>query len=279
MDRVTEQVTQRRRRLAWVSLLGVGTVGVVTTALVPRLSDAAGRPPVALLLGTGLILIAAAAVGLYVGIRSGLGLPARVAVYAIGFHTLVLLVKFVLAPFGIYDLNRTVPLESVIPFTEPVLTWLAAGFVFLLYVVVYLVVYRVVRARLGLGRERHPSDPRRARRVAILLLGIGVLVTAAAGMSVLFIPLLPVASGSDYLRYLFSSSVSLAVAVALTAATWLAARTFRSAGEAAVAIGDATVLTSLFWLGLAFIALYHFLWVVYLLTLLAIWPLRVVVPK
>lgn len=274
-----EDVTQRRRRVAWLSVIGVAAIGLATTTLVPRLADAPDRPPVGLLLGTGLILIAAAAVGLYVGIRSGLGLPASVALYAIGFHALILLVKFVLAPFGIYDLNRRVPFESFVPFTEPIGTWLSAFLVFLLYAVVYGIVSRVVRTRLELGREAGPPDPRRARRGTTLLIGIAILVTAAAALGVLAIPMLPIAAGADYLGYLFSSTVALAVAVALTAATWLAARTFRSAGEAAVAIGEATVLTSLFWFGLAFIALYHFLWVVYLLTLLSLWPLRVIVPK
>jgi hypothetical protein len=268
-----------RTRTVWLSLIGVGIAGLLITTLSPRFSEATGRPPVSLLLGVGLVLIAAASMGVYVGIRWGLGLAAKVAVYAVGFNALILLVKFVLAPYGIYDLNRTVRLESFIPFTEPIVTWLTALSVFLLYFAVYGVVYRVVRSRLGLRRDPGPPNPRRRRAIVILSIGGAIVVTAASGLGVLFLPLLPVASGAEYLRYLFSSSVSLAVALALVAATWLAARTFRSAGEQAGAVTEAALLTSLFWVGLSFIALYHFLWVVYLIVLLSIWPLRVVVPK
>jgi hypothetical protein len=209
--------------------------------------------------------------------RSGLGLPAKVAVYAVGYHALILVVKFVLSPYGIYDLNQTVPLESQFPFTAPILTVLAAVFVFLLYLVVYAVVYRIVRARSGIRSDR-PRNRKRTRVLVALVIGGVLLVTAASG-SVLLLPLLPAVSGLDYLGYLFRSSVSLAVAVALAGATWLAARTLTSAAEQAEAVGRGALLVSAFWLGLAFIALYHFLWAVYLLVLLSIWPLRVVVPK
>ena len=37
---------------------------------------------------------------------------------------------------------------------------------------------------------------------------------------------------------------------------------------------NVAVLSSFAWIGLAFIAAYHFLWLVFLLTLISIWPLR-----
>jgi hypothetical protein len=36
---------------------------------------------------------------------------------------------------------------------------------------------------------------------------------------------------------------------------------------------------SFFWIGLYFLALYHVLWVVYVLVLTSTWPLKVVTPK
>jgi hypothetical protein len=38
-------------------------------------------------------------------------------------------------------------------------------------------------------------------------------------------------------------------------------------------------VVTLFWLGLGFLALYHVLWIVYVLVLGSIWPLKTVVPK
>jgi hypothetical protein len=44
-------------------------------------------------------------------------------------------------------------------------------------------------------------------------------------------------------------------------------------------VADVGAIVSLFWLGLGFLALYHVLWVVYVLVLGSIWPLRTVTPK
>jgi hypothetical protein len=59
----------------------------------------------------------------------------------------------------------------------------------------------------------------------------------------------------------------------------LAALAFKGTADRAEAVGDAALLVSFFWIGLAFLALYHVLWVVYILALTVAWPLRVVVPK
>jgi hypothetical protein len=77
----------------------------------------------------------------------------------------------------------------------------------------------------------------------------------------------------------FSSALSLAIAVTLAFASALVLLGFRSVSEGRRAVVDASVLLNLFWVGLAFLGLYHVLWVVYLLVLTSIWPLKVIVPK
>jgi hypothetical protein len=77
----------------------------------------------------------------------------------------------------------------------------------------------------------------------------------------------------------FASASAGLIALALAGATALAAMTFRTARERASVMGDVSVLVSVFWVGLAFLALFHALWVVYILILTALWPLKVVVPK
>ena len=86
-------------------------------------------------------------------------------------------------------------------------------------------------------------------------------------------------AGSQYVGFVFSSALSLAIAVVLTLAGALVLLGFRSVAEGRRAVVDASVLLNLFWVGLAFLGLYHVLWVVYLLVLTSIWPLKVVVPK
>ena len=58
------------------------------------------------LLVVGLVLTAFTAAALYIGIRSALRLPARVVVYAVGYSTLVIAMKFVLGPSGLYQVTR-----------------------------------------------------------------------------------------------------------------------------------------------------------------------------
>jgi hypothetical protein len=110
-----------------------------------------------------------------------------------------------------------------------------------------------------------------------------VLVIAILSAAALFatggIPLLLLFGGLEYVDFVFSSAVSGLVALALAGAVALAAVAFRSTAERARLVGDVALLVSVFWVGLAFLALYHALWVVYVLVLTAIWPLKVITPK
>src|SRR5919112_3069148 len=59
----------------------------------------------------------------------------------------------------------------------------------------------------------------------------------------------------------------------------LAYKAFDEVEKRAVPLGDATLLASFFWLGLALILLYHVMWIVFFLTLVSIWPFRTYTPK
>lgn len=122
------------------------------------------------------------------------------------------------------------------------------------------------------------------RRLETRSLGIGrVLVIAALTAVLLFasggIGLVVAWGGLEYLGFVLSSGVSLLVAGALAAAVVLASLAFRDTAQRAALLGDAALLVSLFWVALAFLALYHVLWVVYVLVLTTMWPLRVITPK
>jgi hypothetical protein len=216
---------------------------------------------------------------LAVGVRRDLGLPTRIAVYAVAYNALVVLVKFVLGPKGLWEVNQDTDLETLFPLDDKVGATLAATVVFGLYAATLWIVYRLCRRRL----EQLPSDPverrRMSRKLLIPLIVGGLLFAGTGGIAVLLIPLVFASGGLEYMAFVFSSSVSLLVALALAGATALAALAFRGTAERAALVGDAAVLASFFWLGLAFLALYHAVWVVYLLVLTAIWPLKVVVPK
>jgi hypothetical protein len=252
----------------------------VVALVVPEI-DGGGEatPPLGTLLVAASLIALVTAAGLAWGIRHDLGLPARVAVYAVAYNAIVVGTKFVLGPRGLWEVNQETELTSLFPLDDKVGATLAAAFVFVLYAGAYVVIYHLCRLRLD-RLPRQPRERRPAARKVLLPVLVGTLLLAGTGgIVVLVIPLLLATAGLEYLDFVFSSSVSLLVGLALAGASTLAALAFKGTMEHADAVGDAALVVAFFWLGLAFLALYHVLWVVYLLVLTAIWPLRVVIPK
>jgi hypothetical protein len=258
----------------WIKvIIGFGLALLVAETL-PRTVGSGATPPVRTLVLTAALVTVFTTAALYLGIRHNLGLGARVAVYAVSYNALIVAVKFGLAPYGLYEVNQRVDLTQLFPVSDPFGALWTASLVFALYLGGYYLVYRLVRARIqGLAAddERHP------RRAVLALIG-GAYALAGAGIVLLVVFGLG-RVGGEYVDFALSSSVSILIAVALAGAGSLAALAFKDARDQAEIVGDAALLVSFFWLGLAFLALYHVLWVVYILVLTAVWPLKVVVPK
>ena len=257
-------------------LIGFGLALLVAVGFPRVVHGGTGTPPIGILVGSGALISALTTGALWFAIRRNLALPQRVALYAVGYNALIVLVKFVLAPLGVYQVNQSVTLESFLPFDQLFGAALAAGIVFLLYLGAYGLIYRLCRG--GVVTAPAGGKRRAAGGVAFSVL-VGSLIFGGSGGAFLLIPLLVAVSGTDYLRYVFSSGVALEIVIALVAATVLAGLAFRSVAERAEMYGNAAVLVSFFWLGLYFLALYHVLWVIYVLVLFSLWPLKVVVPK
>jgi hypothetical protein len=263
----------------WAKIgLGFGAATLVAVAA-PRITTEGSTPPMSPLLVSGLLIALVTSAALYLGIRSDMRLSTRVALYAVGYNVLLVAVKFVFAPRGLYEVNREVTLEqSLFSQNDTTGALLTSGLVFLLYLGVYYVVYRIYRNRIEiLRRVRDPAQRKRRLRRLILPMVAGAFVFTVSG-GILVVAIIA-ASGVEYIEFVFSSGYSLLIAVALGGATYLAASAFKEVAEREVIVDRAVAFVTFFWLGLYFIALYHVLWVVYILVLTAIWPLRVVVPK
>jgi len=240
----------------------------LAAVFVPRLGEAdAAVPELATLLATGVAVGVLTTGALYLGLTRDLGLPQAVALYAVGYNALVVLVKFVLSPRGLYEVSEEGKYEAFIdPSTGGGATFVAAS-IFVLYALALYVIYRVCRRRLG----RTPTSWKRVLIVAALS---AALLVATGGL-----PLVLFFGGLEYMGFVLTSAVSLLVALALAGALSLAGLAFRETAVRASLLGDATLLLNVFWVGLAFLALYHALWVVYVLVLTTIWPLKVITPK
>lgn len=263
----------------WLKVSIGFALAVGVAYLVPG-DDGGSEPPTRTLLIAGSLIALFTTGALYAGVRRDFGLPARIAIYAVAYNALIVLVKFVLAPRGLYEVNRSVDLTSLINIGDELGAAITAGVVFLLYLAAYYVVYWFFRQRIEtLSRGDTAERKRRVRRLLVPVLAGALALAAAGGAFVLLIPVAAFSGGLEYLDFVFSSSVALLIALALAGATSLAVLAFRDVAERAELVGDAALLVSFFWLGLFFLALYHALWVVYVLVLTSIWPLKVVVPK
>jgi hypothetical protein len=255
---------------------GASALALAIAAVLPR--DLGGdAPPVGLLLQVAAAVIAVCAAALWLVLRHDLRLPAAVAVYVVLFNALVLVTKLVLGPVGLYEVNRARDLTY--QFGTAVDLTLSSLFVLALYLAVYVLLYRLarrgLRKRLASAARRRPALTRGL--VLWLVAGAFVLVGVFGGGFLILLVL--VLGGIEYVSFVLASGVGVLVALTLAAATGLAAVAFRDVAARAAVVGDAALLGTFFWIGLAFLVLYHVLWVVYLLVLVAIWPLRTVVPK
>lgn len=147
---------------------------------------------------------------------------------------------------------------------------IVAASVFVLYAATYGLIYRHFKSKLS---HRRSSA---GRRLITAVLVLAVLFAGVAGGAITLILLF---SGVEYVRYVLASASGALVAFVLALATALVVRCFGSATERVQIAGQALTLSGLFWLGLAFLALYHVLWVVYVLLLTTLWPLKVITPK
>jgi hypothetical protein len=242
---------------------------------VPHPGPGAVVPTVHSLLRIGALVGGVTGIALYLGVRYDLKLPTRVAIYAVAYNLLVVLVKFVLAPAGLYEANRRQEFDTNFGASEIAIG--VALIVFALYAFAFYVIYRLFRSRVEHLPNSDASPPSGARWLVVVLF-VAVIVFGG-GLVGLTLMLFSGLAGLQYLTILLSTGVAVVIALALAGAVSLAALAFDSTAKRAEAVGDAAIVTSFFWVGLAFLAVYHVLWVVYILALTTAWPLKVVAAK
>jgi hypothetical protein len=264
-----------------VALVLFGLAGSAVMVTVPGLFAEPGGPEFTVFFLTGVAAIVLTA-GLFGYIyRLGLGFGRTVLVLAAGYNALIAAVKLGLAPAALYQANREQAFDAA--FGDPNDLWYYLGVgsgVLLLYLLAFGVMYGVFRRRFR--RRSLPSEPppEQGGRWSNRTIVIGAVVLVAITGSILWImPVVYVGFPTfSYLFYIFST-FGAAITLALILAAFLAYKSFDEVEKRAVRLGDATLLASFFWLGLALILLYHVMWVVFLLTLVSIWPFRTYTPK
>jgi hypothetical protein len=244
----------------------------VAIALFPR--SGGDEPPLASLALVGAVIAGLTTAALYTIVRRDLRLPSRAATSLAIAFVLIALVKFVLAPLGLYEINAVKALDDYFgTVADPLGALFTATIVFGLYALGYLIIYRI-------GRRGDPRPSPIRVRVRKRTLVLGLVALGLLGVSGVWIIVLGVLSApGQYLEFVFASGAGVIVALALVIAATLIGSAFQALGRQPQVVAEAGAIVSLFWLGLGFLALYHVLWIVYVLVLGSIWPLRTVTPK
>jgi MFS family permease len=246
-----------------VALVLFGLAGSAVMVAVPGLFAGPVRPEFTVFLLTGLAAIVLTAGFFGYIYRLGLGFGRTALVLAAGYNALIVAVKLGLAPAALYQANREQAFDTA--FGDPNDLWFYLGVgcgVLLLYLLVFGVMYSVFRRRFR--RRSLPSEPppEQSGRWSNRTIIVGVVVLVAFAASFLWImPLVYVGLPTlYYLLYIFTT-FGAAIMLALVLAAVLAYKSFDEVEKRAVRLGDATLLASYFWLGLALIVLYHVMWV------------------
>jgi len=254
-------------RLALLCLSGTAAVIVL-----PRLGNRSAPMPDSLtLLGVGLALICFTAALFMVGMTRATRLSSRIWTYALAYNALIIGVKFVLGPISFYANNGSVSLTSLGFLGGGLPTAVIVGSAVLVpYLAVYVGLYLFYRRRLWALFDRP-----RARNLVLRVVVLALLLFPASVVTFYVLGL----GGLEYMVFVLSTPIALLVAVMLAVAVHFGRAAFRSAVEEAAALRDATMLATLFWIGLSLLLVYHALWVVYFFVLISLWPLKVVAPK
>jgi hypothetical protein len=182
---------------------------------------------------------------------------------------LVVIVKLYLGPSALYEASDQGRVTSDLGDDDlAVITAVGVG---TMYLLAFWILYRLARRRIGIARARG----RTGRKIAIA--AIALVLLFVSGLPVVL--LLFLFTGGEYVTFVFTTGASLVAGLALALAVSLAALSLNSTAERARVVGDAGLLVAVFWVGVAYLALYHALWVVYVLLLTSLWPLKVVSSK
>jgi hypothetical protein len=240
-------------------------LAVSGSATTPTILSFAGMAVVTILL-TGLVLRAAA--------RAGLGLSQRWLSLALVYNGLIVAVKFLLAPWALYVANQQTQFASQgfgdansLPYYVVVAVVIG---------VLYIAVFAALKFLVA-SRSRHIS------RTGLKNIGLGVALIILLGMftggSLVILPLFVGINALSYIGYIFSTPLVYALVAALVAAAVVAAMALRQSVRDELASGQTLSTASFFTLGITLITIYHFLWIVYMLSLVSLWPFKTYTPK
>ncbi len=290
-----------------LGLVCIVTIPIIDKALfsgskIPSLITFIGIP-----LTISLLMIAA----MYFVIRNTINIFGQFFLFAVFYNILVIFVKFSLSPIAIYKNTQNLKYE-VIPFfsifqqtgfVNPLILPLVVVLIFYLYLGVFRFIYFKFRKKikqdlnlnennfdmeaLSLKLIKNDKEIRISPLFIWLLLLLIIIMTG--GFSVIdffyrFLISLILVGGYgyiipsalfEYFTYIFPYLFGLIIPLTLVVAIYFLVKTFKTIEKQVLVLRDISILVTFFWIGSAFLIAYHALWLVYLIILSSLWPVRV----
>jgi MFS family permease len=249
-------------------------------ALFPHLGNQSNNyPSFSIFLLCGLSIIALTALLFSVIGKLGLGFGKTTLVLAFGYNATIAAIKFIIAPQALYIANQKSSFQIGFLSTDPnsIYFYLFSGIgILLLYIIAFRLIYGHFKKR-NRDKTIHTKEVKKEKHFLRKTLAfVGILVVIV----LIFIagPLIIFGGSLTYLSYIFGS-VGIPLVIALILGIFLAFKSFESVEKQMKISGNTTLLASFFWVGLSLIVLYHIMWVIFMLTLVHIWPFNTYSPK
>ena len=249
-----------RSALLWLAIAAVaGFAGLQAIAGIRDASQQA--PPTSMFASAGLLMSVVAMVTVTLAAwRSGVALRAAIALG--GGFAAIAVAKFAIGPTAFYKGLSTTVIQDPLDLGPSGIVWLIGVAVCLLYAGVILLLAAWLRPASS-------SWPRFST-------GVGLIVLAVAGVATgAFITDAPFA----YLGFALTGAGATALAIALFVAATLVTVALQDTAKQAKAVGTASVYLTVVWVAIAFLLVFQVLWIVFLLAVVTVWPLRTVTPK
>ena len=252
----------------WVILLAAGVVCVAALLILLSIAkdDATDVPPGWLFASSGILVAGVGGFAVWLAALQSRLVPRSATALGGGFACIAI-AKFALAPLGFF---RTVSGREIQTLGDQgSIIWVSAFGILLLYVVAIRLIARFARNRLNdAPRVRSSVTIGMVLSLAAIGLALPLLAAVVTGLGPLF-----------YVNIVFTSVTAVGTTVVLLMAAGLVTGAFVTADDRAQILARASILTTITWLAIAFVILFQALWVVFMLTIVGVWPLRTVTPK
>lgn len=244
--------------------------GSLTSVVLPNLVGGSGsqQPPVSLFLVMGLAMTALTALlFLFLG-KLKLSFGKSALVLGFGFNLIIVLTKMVLVPLTLYHTNQNTSFIGsqffMVTANDRDFNILVALSAMFLYVLAFTGLYLYFKLRL-FPRSKKLGFWGVARKAVPL-----ILVAFAWAFLLAFI-----SPFGSYMLY----AASIPMLIGLVMAFLMAFMSMANIEEQVRLTGSSVILANFFWIGLSVIFMYHVMWVIFMITLVHIWPFKTYTPK